>query len=192
MPVITQGLIQVIAPPRTTIQYGGRKGFSVEFTALVVAPIALSIAQIRGRAIAEAKDYTNYLSRISPRGHTGNLAARWKVVTEINRALPAQIYCRITNTAPAAYFRIVGRAPGELPPIRPIKAWAKKKGFGEGAAYAIRRRIAKFGTERYRTGDNMAGMYPGRENPETASYSSLYKPDNIVTRFLERVERRLR
>jgi hypothetical protein len=191
MPAITQGIIQVVAPPKTTSNYPGRGGFSVEFTALVVNPIMLSIAQIRGRAIAEAKNYAQYLSTISPRGHTGNLAARWKVITEVDKFIPAQIYCRITNTAPAAYFRIVGRAPGKMPPIRPIKAWAKKKGYSDAVAYAIQKKIGKFGTIRYRTGQNMAGLYPGR-NPNTASYNSLYQRDNIVTRFLTRLERRLR
>jgi hypothetical protein len=191
MPVITKGVLQVIAPPKTINQFAGRKGFSVEFTALVVSPIALSVAQIRGRAIAEAKNYASYLSQISPRGFTGNLAARWKVVTAVDVLLPAQVYCRISNTAPNAYYRIVGRAPGKMPPIRPLKSWAKKKGLREGAAYAIQRRIAKFGTQRFRSGVNMAGMYPGR-NPETDSYASVYQKNNIVTRFLERLERRLR
>jgi hypothetical protein len=40
-----------------------------------------------------------------------------------------------------------GRRPGTYPPIKPLKEWAKLKGMGEGAAYAIRNKIHRFGIE---------------------------------------------
>lgn len=42
-----------------------------------------------------------------------------------------------------------GRRPGSHPPVDPIIAWAKRKGFADpvGAAWAIARNMEKFGTD---------------------------------------------
>ncbi len=200
MPTVTdKKFISLSTTPTTTAPYPGRGSFTVEFGAIVIAPLSKTIQKVRGGVTAEAKKYTTELAAASPVGHTKNLSRRWKLFTTVSNSFTSggsgtnafEVYCRISNTAPNAFFRIVGRAPGKLPPIRALKAWAKKKGYKDSAAYAIQRKIAKFGTERYRTGNNMAGLNPG-VNPNTASYSALYRSDNIVTRFLERLERRLK
>lgn len=38
-----------------------------------------------------------------------------------------------------------GRKKGTYPPIAPLKKWARLKGMDEGAAYAIQKKIYKFG-----------------------------------------------
>jgi hypothetical protein len=186
-------LITLKAPPNTQLRYPGLGTFSVEFSALVVSPIAISIRSVRNKIRAVAQQYANELAAQSPRGATGNLRSRWKVrfiLQPTDSRYLADALCVVSNTAPASYFRITGRAPGKLPPIRPIMNWARSKGMSRAQAYAIQRKIAKFGTARYRSGSNMAGFIPGK-NPNTTPYGQLYRKDNIVTRFLERVAQRL-
>lgn len=39
-----------------------------------------------------------------------------------------------------------GRRPGAMPPVEPIRRWAKRKGIDEDAAFAIAKKIAREGT----------------------------------------------
>jgi len=42
-----------------------------------------------------------------------------------------------------------GRAGGKMPPVQAIRIWAKKRGLGEQAGWAIAKKIAKEGTNLY-------------------------------------------
>lgn len=186
----TRDFLKLKIYPKTTAPYPGQARYSTEFSAIVGSPVNKTINQIRGIVRSEANKYVRELESQSPVGHTKNLSRRWKVFTETKSSgRDTEIYARISNTAPYALFRIVGRAPGKMPPMKSLKAWAKSKGLKENVAYAIRNKIARYGTERWRTGKNMAGIRPGVL--PSAAYSSFYKRNNIVSRFLDRVAARL-
>lgn len=71
-----------------------------------------------------------------------------------------RLYIRLYNTAPNSYYRIVGRAAGKMPPAKKLEQWAKRKGFPKGTGFVIAKVIAKRGTERYRSGQNVVGIDP--------------------------------
>lgn len=89
-----------------------------------------------------------------------------------------RLYIRINNTAPNSYYRIVGRAAGKMPPVKKLAAWAKRKGLPESAGYAVAKLIAKQGTARYRSGQNVVGIDPT---------SQTYRGDAGFVRLVSRV-----
>ena len=45
----------------------------------------------------------------------------------------------------------VGRSPSrKLPPVKPLQAWARRRGLGAGAGFAIAKSIQKKGTKKFR------------------------------------------
>jgi len=84
----------------------------------------------------------------SYRGVSGDLANSWQRRTRV-------FGFEITSTDPAARWKIAGRGPGKMPPLAKIKAWALSKGL---APYAVAKRIAERGTERWRTEKNILNM----------------------------------
>lgn len=79
---------------------------------------------------------------------------------EKDKARTVRLYVRISNRAPNSYYRLVGRAPGKQPPIDKLVNWAKRAKLPPSLGYVIARKIAKDGTERYRTGQNIVGVDP--------------------------------
>lgn len=102
-------------------------------------------------------------------------AVKKRLVNTPNRI---RLYIRISNTAPNSYYRIVGRAAGKMPPVKKLAAWAKRKGLPESAGYAIAKLIAKQGTARYRSGQNVVGIDPT---------SQTYRGDAGFVRLVSRV-----
>jgi len=45
-----------------------------------------------------------------------------------------------------------GRPPGGMPPVSKLERWAKKKGLGKGAGWAVAKKIQKEGSKDYREG----------------------------------------
>ena len=85
----------------------------------------------------------------SPVGATGKLKMGWQsVVSNDFEAI-------ILNTAENSLFRTIGRGPGKPPPFGRIAPWAALKGIPTGA---VVNKIAKFGTERWITGENIVGF----------------------------------
>ena len=84
----------------------------------------------------------------SYRGVSGDLANSWQRRTRV-------FGFTITSTDPDARYKIAGRGPGKMPPLIKIKAWALSKGL---VPYAVAKRIAERGTERWRTGKNILNM----------------------------------
>lgn len=79
-----------------------------------------------------------------------------------NRERIVRLYIRVSNRAPNSYFRLVGRAPGKQPPTAKLVNWAKRAKLPPELGYVIARKIAKDGTERYRTGQNIVGVDPNK------------------------------
>lgn len=135
--------------------------------------------QTIGRKVKRATaDYVNELRANSPVA-SGRLKRGWQHYTEVKRVSNGiRLFIRINNRAKNSYFRIVGRAPGKVPPIKPLTTWCRHKRLPPSVAYAISKRIARDGTERYRTGQNIVGI-----NPKTHTYNS----DGSLIRFLLRL-----
>lgn len=81
---------------------------------------------------------------------------------KINRV---RIYFKISNLAPNSYYRIVGRPAGKAPPSRRLADWAVRRGLPASVGYAVAKKIAAQGTDRYRSGQNIIGI-----NPTSRSY----------------------
>ena len=108
-------------------------------------------------------DAVDELQRNSPVGATRELKEGWDIVPARRRSSSFDVSVGITNNAPNALNRVVGRAPGKFPPEAPVLAWVKKviKPEGrkaKGVAFVIRRKIAREGTERWRAKRNFAGL----------------------------------
>lgn len=85
----------------------------------------------------------------SPVGATGRLKIGWQSV------FSNDFEAVILNTAEASLFRVIGRGPGKPPPIGKIAPWAALKGIPAGA---VATKIAKYGTERWISGENIVGF----------------------------------
>lgn len=103
-------------------------------------------------------DAADELQRNSPVGATGGLKRGWDVIPARRQSSGYETQVTITNNAPAAINRIVGRAPGKFPPDAPVRAWVKAKGIDEKRTFIIRRAIARRGTKRWRDKQNFAGF----------------------------------
>ena len=122
------------------------------------------VAQNRTIYDDELLDLADELQRESPVGATGDLKAGWTVVPSRRRI--GEITSSVVNTADDAFFRIVGRGPGKMPPEEPIDAWVRSKGGGSESdrrrrVFLIRRKIAREGTDRWRNQDNILGLKRG-------------------------------
>lgn len=76
-----------------------------------------------------------------------------------------RIYFKISNLAPNSYYRIVGRPAGKAPPSKRLADWAVRRGLPASVGYAVAKKIAAQGTDRYRSGQNIIGI-----NPTARSY----------------------
>jgi hypothetical protein len=74
------------------------------------------------------------------------------------------IRARITNDSPNYVNRVAGREPGKFPPLKPLTDWVEVKlniydpKKAKAVAYVIGRKIAREGTNRYKTKKNFAGL----------------------------------
>lgn len=59
-----------------------------------------------------------------------------------NRGLSGRVGTNKVHGPPTEF----GRRPGVMPPVEPIRRWAKRKGIDEDAAFPIARKIAREGT----------------------------------------------
>lgn len=101
----------------------------------------------------------------SPVGSTRALKESWDVQNSPKKeAVTFTVKSNIINTSDRAVNRIAGRPPGTPPPVEPLVDWVMAKGLASeakkarGIAFAIRNKIAKQGTERYKDGDNWVGI----------------------------------
>lgn len=96
----------------------------------------------------ESKDLLNLLQRESYRGVSGKLAQSWRIQTKT-------FSFKVWSDDPAAQYKIAGRGPGKMPPIKAIAPWADAKGI---SAWAVAISIGRRGTERWRTQQNFLNM----------------------------------
>ena len=89
-----------------------------------------------------------------------------------------RLYIRLYNTAPNSYYRIVGRGAGKMPPPKKLEQWAKRKGLPKGTGFVVAKLIARSGTERYRSGQNVVGIDPT---------SRTYRGDSGFVQLVDRV-----
>ena len=114
--------------------------------------------QARSIFVDEMLTAAEELQRLSPVGATGDLQRGWDVTQPRRSPVSFEIAGSVANAAPNALNRIVGRGPGTPPPIAPLKAWVAAKGLPAGVAYAVAKKIAKEGTDRWRSQSNFAGL----------------------------------
>lgn len=116
-------------------------------------------------------DIANEFQQNSPVGASSKLKSEWNVTRPKKEAVTFNIKASITNNSTAAGNRIAGRGPGALPPIGNLSdpesgllPWVVSKGLATnrakalGIAFAIRNKIAKEGTERYKRRNNWVGI----------------------------------
>jgi hypothetical protein len=101
-----------------------------------------------------ALDLAIELENNSPVGATGDFKRSWDVEVD---PMESSVRVTIKNTDPVGQFKAIGRDAGGMPPIEPIRAWVAAKGLPANAVYLVRRKIAREGTERYRSGENVIG-----------------------------------
>lgn len=126
------------------------------------------------------------LQQASPEGATGELKAGWDVIPSSRRRNLIEVQGTITNNAPAALFRVVGRGPGKFPPEQPLLDWVQIKlnvepKKAKGVAFVIRRKIATKGTKSFIEKRNFAGLNP----------DGSYQPGSILDRGRQRMLARL-
>lgn len=107
--------------------------------------------------VEEASDAIAQLQAASPVGATQELRNNWRLIYPRRQTVTFDVEYKLENTATNAYNRIFGRAPGAMPPNAPIERWVAYKYNLSGArlrsrTYAIRRKIGREGTERYKQG----------------------------------------
>lgn len=112
-------------------------------------------SQIRAISNDWALDLAQELQEKSPRGATLDLASGWDVIPAARRRNTLDVRISIVNSEETAVFRVAGRGPGRPPPIEPIRQWAAIKGLNP---FAVARKIANEGTERFKTGENFMGL----------------------------------
>ena len=108
-----------------------------------------------------ALDLADQLQQESPVGATGQLAAGWNVTPAKRSPATFDIRVFVTNSAPKALQRIVGQGPGPLmspSEMDDLADWAEAKGMPRTVALPIAKKIAKFGTQRWRDRENFAGL----------------------------------
>ena len=109
-------------------------------------------------------DAADEFQKGSPVGATKQLKSSWQVQNSPRQvAFGFEVTSNIINTSEAARNRIAGRPPGTPPPVQPLVDWVEAKGIAVGSsarsiAFAIRAKIAREGTERYKAGNNWVGI----------------------------------
>lgn len=105
-------------------------------------------AGIRAIFNEESEKCLSFVKQESYRGVSGDLAASWRRETRTHSF-------KIYSEDPKARWKIAGRGPGKMPPIREIAPWALSKGI---SPWRLALAIAKRGTQRWRTGKNFINM----------------------------------
>ena len=125
------------------------------------------------------------LQQNSPEGATGDLKKSWDVIQATRQRNTLDVRFSVINRAPESLFRVVGRAPGRIPPFHEgssIDQWVKEKqGVSDPKErkrrrFLIARGIAREGTKRWRDKENVLGLDP---------VSGEYFPDSPVVRKRE-------
>ena len=163
--------------------------FTVKLPRELLELDALISQSVREQAFKILVETTEQLIRDSPRGVSpggSSLATSWSVIPGRGNGLGT-----ITNTADAAYHRIVGRGPGRFTPWgddSELQKWvAGILGITDpsqrrSVAYLIARRHAAEGSRRFRENRNILGV-------DVASRS--YRPTSIVNRTAEKMSREI-
>ena len=153
------------------------------FNQYVVAPIKQTTLYMQAAAKYECLITAMKLRSMSPVA-SGQLANSWQVsaVVASNNGVPS-VQVRITNSAPNSFFRIVGRAPGRMPPTAAIRLWCQQKGIDPALAFPIARSIGETGTFRWRTKTNVLNY-----DRNTGTVAA----PNIWTETATRIENQLR
>ena len=86
--------------------------------------------------------------------YRGTFKKSWDVDAEGSGNL---IRIEIKNNDPIGRWKAIGRSPGRMPPDAPIRAWVLAKGINEKAVWAIRKKIADEGTDRWKNQTNVIG-----------------------------------
>lgn len=125
------------------------------FTDYVVQPIKQMSFVIQAVSEFECWVTARQLEAMSPVA-SGLLSKSWNVSAKVNKTGgTSSVQVRVTNSAPNAFYRIVGRAPGTMPPVAAIKSWCKLKGIDQSLAFPIAKNIGRDGTHRWRTESNV-------------------------------------
>jgi hypothetical protein len=107
-------------------------------------------------------DTADQLQQESYRGATLDLAGSWDI--NVKQKNNFQIEGEITNNSDRAINRVAGRGAGKAPPIEPLTDWIIAKGIAtdrkraRGISFAIARKIAREGTDRYQANENFLGL----------------------------------
>lgn len=99
----------------------------------------------------EALNLAERLQQESPVGASKGLRDGWDVQ-------PSRLSVKVTNSSPAALFRIRGRGPGKFPPFGPNSPLAKWAAIYGIPPFLVARKIARKGTKRWQDGKNFAGI----------------------------------
>lgn len=153
------------------------------FEQYVIAPIKQTTLYMKAAAMYECMVTANKLRSMSPVA-SGQLANSWQVKAAVtqNGGVPS-IQVHISNTAPNSFFRIVGRAPGRMPPTAAIRQWCQQKGIDPAFAFPIARSIGEQGTFRWRTRTNLLNY---------DRVTGVVGAPNIWTETVTRIENQLR
>ena len=132
----------------------------------------------------ELKIMAKQLKQASPRA-SGRLSNSWVTINgtrlAFNKLLVVNV--RLSNTAPMSYFRIMGRAPGNPPPIKAIQQWCKLKGIPVEAAYPITKKIGQSGTQRWKDKENVLGW-----QRSSGTYKGNAVPDIIMLKIVRQLQ----
>ena len=150
--------------------------------AYLLRPIKRTVWFMNMQADYECEVTLRQLQASSPYA-TGELASSWRIAsaTYFYYNLP-NARVRIVNDAPNAWYRIVGRAPGRMPPVNAIRQWCEVKGIPVAAAYPIARGIAQRGTQRWQQESNVLNYKRS---------TGTYQLPNPWSETIERIERAL-
>ncbi len=127
------------------------------------------------------------LRAASPVGATSQLKNSWRVIPARRQSASFDTQVVVTNDAPSAFNRIFGRGPGLQPPIQPLERWIEAKQpqlepkVVKRRAYALARRIAREGTQRYKT----------QAEPLGFSRNGEFRPGSIMDVAQKRIRSKL-
>lgn len=138
----------------------GKLNFKVKVNKKVLGT-EIANSSLQSRCENALLDFGVYLESLTPVGATGNLKRSLDVgLKQVLIGSSIQFIGEIAYRDPLAKQKTVGRGPGLAPPLQPIQDWVTAKGSLNPIrdAHRVRRKIAKYGTERWRKNDNWVGL----------------------------------